>query len=97
MNWLAYDDVVSCAICCVGEITKTIDLESGETWLEGISIDPDILDEDFFAEPALAECGASWLQSFQALKPESGPIQFSLVEWLAKRDELMEACLGINP
>ncbi|MDR9454013.1 MAG: hypothetical protein RI542_08810, partial [Wenzhouxiangella sp.] len=97
MNWLAYDDVVNCATCCAGEITKTIDLESGESWLEGIAIDPEIFNMDFFAQPALAECGASWVQSFQALAPERGPIRFSPDEWAIKKDELKAACQGVTP
>jgi hypothetical protein len=97
MNWLAFDDVVNCATCCAGEITKTIALESGERWLEGVAIDPEIFNMDFFAHPALAECGASWLQSFQALAPERGPIRFSPDEWRIKKDELKAACQGVTP
>lgn len=96
MNWLAYDDVVSCAICCAGKITKTVDLDSGESWLEGIAVDPVVFEIDFFARPDLAECGAPWLASLKDMAPETGPITFSLVEWLAKREELREACEGVG-
>ncbi|HEY7906882.1 MAG TPA: hypothetical protein VIC53_08170 [Wenzhouxiangella sp.] len=97
MNWLAYDDVVSCAICCAGKITKTVDLDTGESWLEGITIDPDLFEIDFFARSDLAECGAPWLASLQDMAPENGPITFFLDEWLAKRDELRGACEGVGP
>ncbi|HEY7906880.1 MAG TPA: hypothetical protein VIC53_08160, partial [Wenzhouxiangella sp.] len=97
MGWLAYDDVVNCAICCVGSMIKTVDLDSGQSWLEGIIIDSGFANVAFFAEPTLTECAAPWLESLESEVADRGTIRFSPDDWLIKRDELMEACQGVGP
>lgn len=97
MGWLAYDDVVNCAICCVGWLIESVDLDSGERWLERIVIDSEFANVEFFVEPTLAECAAPWLASLESEVADRGTIRFSPDDWLIKRDELIEACQGVEP
>ncbi len=92
MSWRPFDDVANCANCCVGEVVKELNLNTGDTRVTGVYVERSQWSTMFRPDDWLKDCTNEWLNGLAIPGSKDEAVYVPLDAWFTMLDDLGQQC-----
>lgn len=92
MNWQPYKDIPNGAMHCAGKVVKELDVDTGETRVTGVYVNPGQWSQGFGVDDPLKACTSEWVNDLPIPIGKEEKAYIPLDSWLEMREGLRHLC-----